>query len=104
LSIAILLKEESDNVHKETRDYTMKQGLVASLQSLAQFTSLLSPPQPIIEAANEAAAKAAVIVNEHKMQNSDLRTIPHNNASPKAGSFSDRFVKFIIDILMFHLW
>lgn len=91
LSIAILLKEESDKVSEGTGDSPMKQGFVASLQSLAQFTCLLYPPQPVIEAANDAATKAAVFVSKHKMQSSDLKIIPQNNCSPKAGSFSDYY-------------
>ncbi|KAJ1695236.1 hypothetical protein LUZ63_011934 [Rhynchospora breviuscula] len=84
LTIAILLKEESDAVYGIDSDSTMKQGLVACLQSLMQFTGLLSPPEPVIEAANNAATKAAVFVSKNKMQAGDLRMIPQNNCSPRA--------------------
>ncbi|KAJ3688470.1 hypothetical protein LUZ61_017634 [Rhynchospora tenuis] len=86
LSIAILLKEESDTKGSEgNRVSSRKQGLVTCLQSLGQFSSLLSPPQPVIDAANAAATKSATFIKEIKIGSRDPNImVSHNNSSTKA--------------------
>ncbi|KAJ1699134.1 hypothetical protein LUZ63_007646 [Rhynchospora breviuscula] len=85
LSIAPILKEESDKMHAEgTGVASRKQGLVACLQSLGQFSSLLLPPQSVVSAANDAASKAAKFVRDFKAGSSGLGMMDHNDTSTKA--------------------
>lgn len=85
LCIAPLLKEENNTIGIEgTGASSRKHSLVACLQSLTQFTSLLDPPQPVVSAANDAATKAAIVVMDFKKASGSL-TIPHNY-STKAGA------------------
>lgn len=87
LSIAPILKEESDRIRAEgTGVASRKQGLVACLQSLGQFTSLLSPPQSVANAANDAASKAAKFIRDFKAGSGSLGMMSLNDSSTKAGS------------------
>jgi hypothetical protein len=106
LSIAPILKEESDKIHVEgTEVASRKKGLVACLQSLGQFTSLLSPPPSVASAANEAALKAAKFVRDFKAGSGSLGMMGLNDSSTRAGIFltivtidpySEIYIDFII--------
>lgn len=61
--------EESIAVNKPT---SRRHGLVSSLQLLMQYTGLLSPPPSVVNAANNAAAKAANFIVHFKNGNSSI--------------------------------
>lgn len=56
--------EKSDTIHD--REYHVpgnrRRDFVSSLQSLGDYNSLLSPPQYVVSAANQAAAKAMMFI------------------------------------------
>lgn len=88
LSILSILKEETDRILAEgTGVASRKQGLVACLQSLGQFTSLLSPPQLVVNAANDAASKAAKFVRDFKAGTGSVGMMGLNDSSTRAGFF-----------------
>ncbi|KAJ1695238.1 hypothetical protein LUZ63_011936 [Rhynchospora breviuscula] len=72
LSIAPILREENYAASEGISAACRKQSLVACLQSLTQYSSLLRPPQPVVSAANDAAEKAARVVRNVKMASSNV--------------------------------
>ncbi|KAJ3684234.1 hypothetical protein LUZ61_013398 [Rhynchospora tenuis] len=84
LSIAPLLNEEKNVIITEGV-FSRKQSLVACLQSLTQFASLLQPPQTVVSAANDAATKAVVVVMDFKQASGSL-TIPPNCSRKAVGN------------------
>ncbi|KAJ3688468.1 hypothetical protein LUZ61_017632 [Rhynchospora tenuis] len=82
LSIAPLLTEES-NATSEGISAPRKQSLVACLQSLTQFSSLLHPPDPVVCAANDAARKAAKVVTDFNLASSNQ--MMHHKYYTKSG-------------------
>lgn len=62
-----------------------RQGLVFALQVLGQFSALLSPPAPVVTAANNAASRAATFISKFKSGCGNLTAVSHNNSSIKAG-------------------
>ncbi|KAJ3684239.1 hypothetical protein LUZ61_013403 [Rhynchospora tenuis] len=86
LSIHPLLKEEIHaTINAGTGSSSRKQGLVACLQSLTHFVSLLDPPQPVVRAANDAATKAAIAVMEFKKENTNMM-VPQNYSTKAVGN------------------
>ncbi|XP_020108026.1 mediator of RNA polymerase II transcription subunit 33A-like isoform X2 [Ananas comosus] len=84
-SIAPLLKDENEMLETEGNKVpSRRQGLISSLQVLAQFSSLLSPPPSVINAANSAATKAAVFISNFKTGSGNLGMVGRNDSSPKA--------------------
>ncbi|KAJ1695237.1 hypothetical protein LUZ63_011935 [Rhynchospora breviuscula] len=71
LSIALILREESNATSEGISASSRKQSLVACLQSLKQFSGLLHPPEPVVCAANDAATKAAIVVTDFNMASSN---------------------------------
>ncbi|EEE63201.1 hypothetical protein OsJ_18011 [Oryza sativa Japonica Group] len=68
LSIASILKEESDKI--EGGMVSVRRGeLLSSLQVLGQFFGLLSPPPAVVQSANIAARKALVALSVLKDRN-----------------------------------
>uniref|UniRef100_A0A0E0DPQ7 Mediator of RNA polymerase II transcription subunit 33A n=1 Tax=Oryza meridionalis TaxID=40149 RepID=A0A0E0DPQ7_9ORYZ len=68
LSIASILKEESDKI--EGGMVSVRRGeLLSSLQVLGQFFGLLSPPPAVVQSANIAARKALVALSILKDRN-----------------------------------
>ncbi|KAJ3676639.1 hypothetical protein LUZ60_004051 [Juncus effusus] len=65
LSISQLVKFKENEINGEEKEIInlRKNGLIYSLQVLSQFTQLLSPPNSLINAANQAATNAAVFIN-----------------------------------------
>ncbi|KAJ4807429.1 Mediator of RNA polymerase II transcription subunit 33A [Rhynchospora pubera] len=84
LSIAPLLNEEKNTIITEGVS-SRKQSLVACLQSLKQFASLLQPPQSVVSAANDAATKAVIVVLDFKQASGSL-TIPPNCSRKAVGN------------------
>ncbi|KAJ3688467.1 hypothetical protein LUZ61_017631 [Rhynchospora tenuis] len=72
LSIAPILREENYTTSEGISAASRKQSLVACLQSLTQYSSLLHPPQTLVSAANDAAAKAARVVRNVNMESSNV--------------------------------
>lgn len=66
---AISNYEQSMAVNKST---SRRHGLVSSLQLLMQYTGLLSPPPSVVNAANNAAAKAAKFIAHFKNGSSGI--------------------------------
>ncbi|XP_057971679.1 mediator of RNA polymerase II transcription subunit 33A-like [Malania oleifera] len=62
-----------------------KHGLVSSLQNLGQFSALLSPPASVVNAANNAAAKAANFISNSKNARDVLAGGSRGDTSVKAG-------------------
>lgn len=86
LSIAPLLKEESNtSIAGGKGILSKKQSLVACLQSLRQFSCLLSPPLAMVDITNNAATKAASFVRNFKAGSGNLGMMPSNYSSVKAG-------------------
>uniref|UniRef100_A0A6V7QSZ3 Mediator of RNA polymerase II transcription subunit 33A n=1 Tax=Ananas comosus var. bracteatus TaxID=296719 RepID=A0A6V7QSZ3_ANACO len=84
-SIAPLLKDENEMLETEGNKVpSRRQGLISSLQVLAQFSSLLSPPPSVINAANSAATKAAVFISNFKTGSGNLGMVGRTDSSPKA--------------------
>ncbi|KAJ4779043.1 Mediator of RNA polymerase II transcription subunit 33A [Rhynchospora pubera] len=85
LSIVPLLKESSNTSNAGGNGIlSRKQSLVACLQSLKQFPSLLSPPLTVVDVANDAAKKAASFVRDYKAGSGNLGMMPSNYSSMKA--------------------
>lgn len=75
LVIADLIEEEEsalneavacrspNHVRENTAEGNRRNDLVSSLQMLADFQGLLTPPQSIVSAANQAAAKAMLFLS-----------------------------------------
>ncbi|XP_078179128.1 mediator of RNA polymerase II transcription subunit 33A-like isoform X2 [Carex rostrata] len=85
LSIAPLLKEESNtSIAGGKGILSKKQSLVACLQSLRQFSCLLSPPMAMGDITNNAATKAASFVRNFKAGSGNLGMMPSNYSSVKA--------------------
>lgn len=94
LSIAPLLKEESNrSIAGGNGILSKKQSLVACLQSLRQFSSLISPPMAMVDVANNAATKAASFVRDFKTGSGNLGMMPGNYSSIKTGSLFSFFLK-----------
>ncbi|XP_031387475.1 mediator of RNA polymerase II transcription subunit 33A-like isoform X2 [Punica granatum] len=59
--------------------------LILALQSLGQFSSLLCPPESVLDAANRAAAKAADVISLSKNTNDSKGSDCPSGSSVKAG-------------------
>ncbi|WOL04556.1 mediator of RNA polymerase II transcription subunit 33A-like [Canna indica] len=70
--------------NRENKSSSRGNGLVSSLKLLGQFSALLSPPPSVVNAANNAATKAAVFVSNFKNGNGNLNAIGRNDSSIKA--------------------
>lgn len=70
LVLAHLIKEEETaltaeidcSIKKEQSPGKRSRDLVCCLQSLGDYEALLNPPEPVISAANQAAAKAMMFI------------------------------------------
>jgi hypothetical protein len=64
---------------------TKRAALVSSLNILGQFESLLAPPQSVVSAANQAAAKAANVVSSLNGGNVRFDGLSSNDSSSRTG-------------------
>lgn len=60
-------------------------GLMSSVQVLGQFSGLLCPPALVVDAANQAARKAASFIYNSMNEKDDSFTGIHANSNTKAG-------------------
>lgn len=76
-----------NNINCQTTQYNKenrRMELVSSLQSLGDYQSLLTPPQSVIPAANQAAAKALMLISGINVGSSsyfdlvNMKDIAHN--------------------------
>ncbi|CAL9069941.1 unnamed protein product [Musa banksii] len=98
LAIVAVVKEELDirypvnngflrsNSHENegNKFSSRRHGLISSLKMLGQFSALLLPPPSVVNAANNAATKAAVFVSNYKAGNNNLNVVGLNDSSIKA--------------------
>ncbi|KAG6507964.1 hypothetical protein ZIOFF_033319 [Zingiber officinale] len=69
---------------REGNNFTSRRhGLISSLKTLGQFSALLSPPPSVVNAANNAATKAAIFVSNFKAGNNNLN-VGRNDTSIRA--------------------
>lgn len=68
------------NQRKDKQALGKRRGeLVTSLQLLGDYEGLLTPPQPVILAANQAAAKAIMFISGHAVGNGYLECLSMND-------------------------
>ncbi|KAL6988248.1 hypothetical protein U1Q18_013996 [Sarracenia purpurea var. burkii] len=84
LAIARVLE---DGIHgMDGNDHELrKQGLISSLQVLGHFTTLLCPPGSVVNAANNAASKAASFISNSRNANDGISGGGHSDAFVKSG-------------------
>ncbi|XP_045798649.1 mediator of RNA polymerase II transcription subunit 33A-like isoform X2 [Trifolium pratense] len=66
-------------------DGSIKLGLTSSVQVLGHFSGLLCPPALVVDAANQAAKKAASFIYNSMNEKGESFTSIHANANTKAG-------------------
>jgi len=78
----------SMNEHDKVREGlgTRKTALVSSLKILGQFEGLLSPPQSVVSAANQAAAKATNLVSSLNGGNVSFDGLSSNDNASRTGN------------------
>ncbi|CAI8612987.1 unnamed protein product [Vicia faba] len=79
----VLLKSEYK--YETTSNGSMKLGLVSSVQVLGHFSGLLCPPALVVDAANQAARKAASFIYNSMNEKGESFTNVHANANTKTG-------------------
>lgn len=62
----------SVNGMDSTTDASLQNELISSLQGLEQFSGLLCPPELVIDTANNAASKAAVLISNSQNSNHSI--------------------------------
>lgn len=77
----------SPHGHEGNNFASRRHGLISSLKTLGQFSALLSPPPSVVNAANNAATKAAIFVSNFKAGNNN-QNVGRNDTSIKAGMFA----------------
>lgn len=100
LAIANVLRDDSEHnpssaqasmvseyIHELKSDSSRKLGLISSVQVLGHFCSLLCPPALVVDAANQAARKAASSIYNSMNEKGESITGIHANANTKAGGF-----------------
>ncbi|KAG2404470.1 Mediator of RNA polymerase II transcription subunit 33A REF4-related 1 protein [Vigna angularis] len=78
---------ESEYTHETKSDDSVKRELMSSVQVLGHFSGLLCPPTLVIDAANQAARKAASFIYNSMNAKGESGTGIHANANTKAGEF-----------------
>ncbi|XP_052172561.1 mediator of RNA polymerase II transcription subunit 33A-like isoform X2 [Diospyros lotus] len=82
--VASMYVEIGHGCGRNGNDYaSRRQGLISSLQVLGHFTALLCPPASVVDAANNAAAKAATFISNSE----------HVKNGTSTGGYSDAFGK-----------
>jgi hypothetical protein len=71
--------------HEMKSDGSMKLGLISSVQVLGHFSGLLCPPALVVDAANQAAKKAASFIYNSMNEKGESFTSIHANGNTKAG-------------------
>ncbi|CAJ1813668.1 unnamed protein product [Sphenostylis stenocarpa] len=84
-SSSIQVSVESKYTHEIETDDSVRLGLISSVQVLGHFSGLLSPPTLVIDAANQAARKAASFIHNSMNGKGESGTGIHPNANTKAG-------------------
>lgn len=90
LVVANLIEEEGELIEKAERSPTNQQKdrqtlgrrrveLVTCLKLLDEYEGLLTPPQSVIQVANQAAAKAIMFVSGHAVGNGYLECLSAND-------------------------
>ncbi|KAK7394915.1 hypothetical protein VNO78_15456 [Psophocarpus tetragonolobus] len=76
---------ESEYRNEMKSDNSMKLGLISSVQVLGHFSGLLCPPALVIDAANQAARKAACFIYNSMNGKGESGTGIHANTNTKSG-------------------
>ncbi|TKY65627.1 Mediator of RNA polymerase II transcription subunit 33A [Spatholobus suberectus] len=84
-SSSVQVSMESEYRHEMKSDGSMKLGLISSVQVLGHFSGLLCPPSLVIDAANQAARKAASFIYNSINGKGESGTGIHANTNTKAG-------------------
>lgn len=79
----VLLKSEYK--HDTKSNGLMKLGLISSVQVLGHFSGLLCPPALVVDAANQAARKAASFIYNSMNEKGESFTNIQANANTKTG-------------------
>ncbi|KAK8466389.1 hypothetical protein PHAVU_008G078200 [Phaseolus vulgaris] len=82
---SVQVSMESECTHEMKSDDSMKLELISSVQVLGHFSCLLCPPTLVIDAANQAARKAASFIYNSMNGKGESGTGIHANANTKAG-------------------
>jgi len=82
---SVQVSMESECTHEIKSDDSMKLELISSVQVLGHFSGLLCPPTLVIDAANQAARKAASFIYNSMNGKGDSGTGIHANANTKTG-------------------
>ncbi|KAL2330468.1 hypothetical protein Fmac_018049 [Flemingia macrophylla] len=82
---SVQMSIESEYRHEKKSDGCMKLGLISSVQVLGHFSGLLCPPALVIDAANQAARKAASFIYNSMNGKGESGTGIHANTNTKAG-------------------
>ncbi|KAK7374126.1 hypothetical protein VNO80_07552 [Phaseolus coccineus] len=82
---SVQVSMESECTHERKSDDSMKLELISSVQVLGNFSCLLCPPTLVIDAANQAARKAASFIYNSMNGKGESGTGIHANANTKAG-------------------
>eukprot|EP00256_Glycine_max_P068011 XP_025982606.1 mediator of RNA polymerase II transcription subunit 33A isoform X2 [Glycine max] len=84
-SSSVQVSMESEYRHEMKSGSSMKLGLISSVQVLGHFSGLLCPPTLVIDAANQAARKAASFIYNTMNGKGESGTGIHANTNTKAG-------------------
>ncbi|XP_050912341.1 mediator of RNA polymerase II transcription subunit 33A isoform X2 [Lathyrus oleraceus] len=76
---------KSEYKHETKSNGSVKLGLTSSVQVLGQFSGLLCPPALVVDAANQAARKAASFIYNSMNEKGESFTNVHANANTKTG-------------------
>ncbi|XP_022635530.1 mediator of RNA polymerase II transcription subunit 33A isoform X2 [Vigna radiata var. radiata] len=82
---SVQVSMESEYTHEMKSDDSVKRELMSSVQVLGHFSGLLCPPTLVIDAANQAARKAASFIYNSMNGKGESGTGIHANANTKAG-------------------
>ncbi|XP_027929888.1 mediator of RNA polymerase II transcription subunit 33A-like isoform X2 [Vigna unguiculata] len=82
---SVQVSMESEYTHEMKSDDSMKLELMSSVQVLGHFSGLLCPPTLVIDAANQAARKAASFIYNSMNGKGESGSGIHANANTKAG-------------------
>ncbi|RDX90256.1 Mediator of RNA polymerase II transcription subunit 33A, partial [Mucuna pruriens] len=84
-SSSVQVSKESEYRHEMKSDGSIKLGLISSVQVLGHFSGLLCPPTLVIDAANQAARKAASFIYNSMNGKGESGSGIHANSNAKAG-------------------
>lgn len=84
---SVQVSTESKYRHQMKSDGSRKLGLISSVEVLGHFSCLLCPPALVVDAANQAARKAASFIYNSMNEEGESGTGIHASTNAKAGCF-----------------